>query len=197
MSLYNILFGCNSESAVILKMLGLTMDDVGRFRDCFVSGDEICVYTRNGGVNRGCWHESDPEYGSPMCANEPFTKIEDELVEATKEEIAGHPEWTPVNIFVGSKRYCKTGNKTENTYYKCLHPESADCACPGCIITHRLPNHPCYQRDEDDGFDSTYATIYFKFPEEYADYLKKIASKEPFDPDARWAALLESLKTED
>lgn len=75
MSLYNMLFGRNPASQLLLAMLDLTEADVGRFRDCFLTrgtrsereeaGEDeekikalakkelrIVVYTRNGGGNR-------------------------------------------------------------------------------------------------------------------------------------------------
>ena len=75
MSLYNMLFGRNPASRLLLAMLNLTEADVGRFRDCYLArGDtrvdgavaqaeaaegkkpegelRIVVYTRNGGGNR-------------------------------------------------------------------------------------------------------------------------------------------------
>lgn len=67
MSLYNMLFGRNPASRLLLAMLDLTEGDVGRFRDCYlVRGDpradeserkptddlRIVIYTRNGGGNR-------------------------------------------------------------------------------------------------------------------------------------------------
>jgi len=57
MSMYNMLFGRNPAAPIYLAMLGLTPDDTGRFRDCFLQRalDEeprIIVYTRNGGGNR-------------------------------------------------------------------------------------------------------------------------------------------------
>lgn len=59
MSLYNALFGRNPASALLLAMLDLTPDDVGRFRDCYLSESIsnskdllIVIYTRNGGGNR-------------------------------------------------------------------------------------------------------------------------------------------------
>lgn len=119
MSLYNLLFGENPASDVILATLGLTKDDCGRFRDCFISGDEIAIYTRNGGDNR-----------------EVYQPVIDQLAE-----------------------------------------------------------HPCYLRDEDDDFDCTYATIYFKFPAEYAADLRQLASTEIAVPSAKWSQLLESMKS--
>jgi hypothetical protein len=57
-----------------------------------------------------------------------------------------------------------------------------------------LSDHPDYLRDEDDEFDSTYATIYFKFPEKYKDLLTQIDSGEPFKPDEKWQALIATIK---
>ena len=45
--------------------------------------------------------------------------------------------------------------------------EGMDCDCPGCIQTYRIPSSPYYLDDEDDEFDSTYATNYFGIPPEY------------------------------
>lgn len=54
MSLYNMLFGTNPFSGVLLQMLGVSRDDVPRFRDCFLNedGTEIIIHTRTGGGNR-------------------------------------------------------------------------------------------------------------------------------------------------
>ena len=61
-------------------------------------------------------------------------------------------------------------------------------------IIDELAKHPCYLRDEDDDFDHTYATIYFKFPDEYAEQLRKLDSGEKFDPDKRWLEAINALK---
>ena len=52
MSLYNALFGENSNSDLLLFTLGLSREDCGRYRDCYLDGDKIVIYTRNGGGNR-------------------------------------------------------------------------------------------------------------------------------------------------
>jgi hypothetical protein len=52
MSLYNALFGVNQSAPFLLRTLGLNVSDAGRFRDCYISGDKIVLYTRNGGGNR-------------------------------------------------------------------------------------------------------------------------------------------------
>ena len=54
MSLYNMLFGQNQAAELLLAMLNLDKQSVGRFRDCYTNADgtKIIVYTRNGGGNR-------------------------------------------------------------------------------------------------------------------------------------------------
>lgn len=52
MLMYNLIFGQNPASDAILATIGLTRNDCGRFRDCFVANGEIAVFTRNGGDNR-------------------------------------------------------------------------------------------------------------------------------------------------
>jgi hypothetical protein len=60
--MYTLLFGTNQHADLLLATLGLTRADVGRFRDAFLSEDEIAVYTRNGGGNREHW-DGDKEPG--------------------------------------------------------------------------------------------------------------------------------------
>ena len=90
MSMYNMLFGQNPNSDIVLALIGLKESDIERYRDCGLenTGDEylIYVYTRTGGRNR-------EDYPNELL--------------------------------------------TENEYYI---------------------------RDEDDEFDSTYATYYFNIP---------------------------------
>lgn len=59
MSLYNMLFGTNPFSDTLLQMLGITRDDVPRFRDCYLNedGSEIVIHTRTGGGNREDYEE--------------------------------------------------------------------------------------------------------------------------------------------
>lgn len=54
MNLYNLLFGMNWKSDILLAILGLKRVDVQRFRDAYTAQDctEITVYTRTGGGNR-------------------------------------------------------------------------------------------------------------------------------------------------
>lgn len=57
-----------------------------------------------------------------------------------------------------------------------------------------LSKHPCYLRNADDDFDCTYATIYFKFPEEYSEELKQLDSGKPFDPSKMWLDAIDAIK---
>lgn len=54
MSLYNMLFGINSQTPLLLAVLGLKENDVERLRDVHASedGKTIEIYTRTGGGNR-------------------------------------------------------------------------------------------------------------------------------------------------
>lgn len=52
MSLYNMMFGENQLAPLIVRTLGKTEGDFGRFRDAFVADGKICIYTRCGGGNR-------------------------------------------------------------------------------------------------------------------------------------------------
>ena len=52
MSLYNMIFGQNPNSDILLSILGLKKSDVERFRDCGFEDGGIFIYTRTGGGNR-------------------------------------------------------------------------------------------------------------------------------------------------
>ena len=132
--MYNMIFGVNPASDFLLALLDLTRNDVGRFRDAYVTedGKEIAVYTRNGGGNRECYSE-----------------------DAAREA------------------------------------EEGGCSCTGCIITDLLPAHPLYVRDEDDDFDCTYATVYFRVPDAALSLVRDMAEKR--DPNALWLSTLKEL----
>lgn len=196
MSLYNMIFGQNERSDAILATLGLTTGDVGRFRNCYVADGEIAVYTRNGGGNRECWHAERPHHGSKSCVHV-VTPIEvDEWAFMPKSE---WPDGKPPGFVFTSRdgvsgcEY-KTGRRVVEDHFVCQFPSSADCACPGCTIEHRLPKHHLYLRDEDDDFDSTYATIYFRIPDEFRDELMSMNLPD-FKPSDLWIKAIEALKT--
>jgi hypothetical protein len=142
MSLYNMLFGVNPFAQLWLSMLNLGTEDVGRFRDCYLTGVEkdadtgevnlgdaqICVYTRNGGGNREQYQE----------------------------------------------------------------------------VIDTLATHPCYVFDEDDDFDCTYCTIYFKIPDKFTAVVCELISTDwssiaqaSISPSMRWQIMLEKLQKGD
>lgn len=79
MSLYNILFGMNSQSDLLLAVIGFRKVDVERFRDCHVQDDgkTIAIYTRTGGGNRDGYPQVQL-YRSPL-----FARTEDDDFDST------------------------------------------------------------------------------------------------------------------
>ena len=65
MSLYNMLMGFNPACIVLMPMLGRKQEEYPRFRDCFLEGDKIAIYTRVGGGNRGCGFGEEELYRDP------------------------------------------------------------------------------------------------------------------------------------
>jgi hypothetical protein len=59
-----------------------------------------------------------------------------------------------------------------------------------------VEDHPLYSHDEDDGFDDTYADIYFKHPAGYEEVLKELAEG-TITPAEKWKMLFESLEKKD
>lgn len=63
MSLYNMLHGFNPACVLIMPMLGRKQKEYPRFRDCFVTEENnIAIYTRVGGGNRGCGYGEETLY---------------------------------------------------------------------------------------------------------------------------------------
>ena len=65
---------------------------------------------------------------------------------------------------------------------------------PGCvrILQSKMRSNPNYLYDQDDDFDCTYATFYFKVPDEAKAALKGVEASAP--PAEKWDALLAALK---
>lgn len=144
--MYSLLFGMSPAAPILLAALGFkSKDEVGRFRDAYVQGGQICIYTRNGGVNRDCFNEEEVETGQD------------------------YP------------------NENES---------KAACDCTGCAMTYKLPKHPLYLSDEDDEFDSTYATIRFKVPEGM-EFLKALEIGTQDVPEEKWARCLAALSSKE
>jgi hypothetical protein len=52
MNFYNLVCGENPEAEALLGALGLTRKDFGQYLDCWIVGDRIGVFTRDGGAQR-------------------------------------------------------------------------------------------------------------------------------------------------
>ncbi len=194
MSLYNALFGTNPASDFFLGLLNLTREDVGRFRDVYLDGDEIAVYTRNGSGNRECSCAISPKYAPKACGGPSYEEEVDETVTITAAE-AAEKGYKLLSIYMGdNKQMALTGRRVMETRWRCKEPSSESCACTGCIITYRLPEHPLYLRDEDDDFDATYATIYFRAPAGTTELLKAMSTPPQDTPRAMWDKLFASME---
>ena len=83
MSLYNELFGMHPATETLLKILSLTLDDVGRLRDVHISHENnlywIVLFTRNGGHNRKCWgfEGCDDINHDPACVVSVIQRLQD------------------------------------------------------------------------------------------------------------------------
>jgi hypothetical protein len=144
MGLYDVVMGDGHQrerGALLLQILGVPT--VARFRDAWVEkGDDgepvIAVYTRQGGGNRECYCDADPET----------------------------PEFRAQHI-----------------------PSDCYAAC-----NEELARHPLYIRDADDDFDATYATFYFRVPEQFREVLAEGAT-EHVDMSDRWQAAIDRIGT--
>lgn len=101
--------------------------------------------------------------------------------------------------------YTRTGGGNRDYYdvntdepgYDGESPEDVWSCLPakGEVTNWKLYNHPCFDHDTDDDFDSTYAYFYFRFPEEYKEELSAIAKHfESYNPSIQWQKLLTSLE---
>lgn len=77
MSLYNMLFGTNPFSGVLLQMLGTSTDRIPRYRDCYLSedGTEIVVHTRTGGGNRDAYEKGGEYWNEGQIDNDAIRAV--------------------------------------------------------------------------------------------------------------------------
>lgn len=59
-------------------------------------------------------------------------------------------------------------------------------------VFSEMEDHPLYSHNADDDFDCTYASIFFKHPDEFKDILKELA-KGTVTPSEKWTKLFEVL----
>ena len=80
--------------------------------------------------------------------------------------------------------YTRTGGGNRECFCEAngrQHPDG------GCYLAanETLAAHPLYLRDADDHFDATYATFYFRVPDEHRETLGRVAV-DHVDMNARW-----------
>lgn len=88
-------------------------------------------------------------------------------------------------------------------HYSDDREEGVECGCTGCIITYSLPSHPLYIEDRDDEFDCTYATVYFRVPDNAAALLVEMGAPpdfalaswavEPVNMSERWQTAIAAI----
>lgn len=184
MSMYNAIFGTNPFADLLLSAVGLDRSAVGRFRDCYIEDGMIAVYTRNGGGNRDCWCLS---MGASHEGNT-VTKVVEDMCSL---EVAQEKGYEIVGRYPNPKLV-----KARFPREECASPESAQCDCCGCFMTYRVHTLPFYSHDRDDDFDSTYATIYFKPPQEIMDALSAFPASD-LSGDEKWDAFFDGLRAND
>lgn len=69
MSLYNQLFGYNKLAGVLLNILELDPQSIGRFRDCWWDAERsrIVIHTRTGGGNREAYMDDNARLATHPC----------------------------------------------------------------------------------------------------------------------------------
>lgn len=88
MSLYNMLFGMNHLTPILLHMLNLPPGNIPRFRDCYLRGGYIVVHTRTGGGNREFYdvpnkENTDGPWNSTLRESPYYVRDEDDSFDTT------------------------------------------------------------------------------------------------------------------
>lgn len=123
MSLYNMINGFNPACLFILPILGRPMDGYPRFRDCFVTEENnIAVYTRVGGGNRGCGFGEEELY-----KDKNFITTYDDDFDNTYAtyEFAVPDEWREDFDKIMNGKLSETSNQYKNLIVG-LYPDLAD-----------------------------------------------------------------------
>lgn len=117
MSLYNMVNGVNPATFFVLPLLGEKHpDEYPRFRDCFVTeNEEIAIYTRVGGGNRGVG------FGEEELVKHPnYMRDEDDDYDPTYATyyFSVPEEWRADFDLVMNKRITETSKKYQERLYK-------------------------------------------------------------------------------
>jgi len=91
--------------------------------------------------------------------------------------------------------YTRNGGGNREHFDWIAETESGpECGCTACMTRYTIPRYEWYSYDEDDEFDSTYATFYFSFPEQFRAELEAIDSGEKIDPSQKWLDAIEAIR---
>lgn len=117
-----------------------------------------------------------------LLGNPPVARYRDAWVEKGND---GLPVIAIYTRQGGGNRQCYC----EDEFYSGSHPDPAS----SCGSNEILQAHDLYIRDEDDDFDCTYATFYFRVPVEAAGILAEIA-QEPVNMSDLWQQAIEAIR---
>jgi len=122
-----MLFGVNQATPILLKIIGVEFQEIPRFRDCYIDGDKIVIYTRTGGGNRECYADKD-ENGN-IDHSECYHTLNDALAEKPNyiidynddyDSTYAYFEFKPLEQYKEIFEALKTGNKPEKVSEKFL-----------------------------------------------------------------------------
>ena len=161
-AVYNALFGANPDGEALLTVLNLTMDDVGRYRDAWITKDgEIAIHTRLGSGPRACYCDQTDEEKAQA------EKEADERISKMFKNGLPSQKDLDENYYQTHKTFTPRKPHSEDITHEkyCWYP-----------YVRRLQSHPLFIREEieEETFDetthdvisgdSTYATFFFKIP---------------------------------
>ena len=120
----------------------------------------------------------------------PFSKI---LLDMIKIDRMNVPRFRDCYISLDGPRkiiiYTRTGGGNRETYEE---PNEHNQDGP---FNSDLRESPYYERDEDDGFDSTYAYFWYRVPDEHRESVDLLARMGSIrDPNSAWKDLLDKLQ---
>lgn len=93
----------------------------------------------------------------------------------------------------GGNRYMYEHPDSSRRNYPHYYEAGKESKWPSGPWNSDLRKLPGFQYDEDDDYDSTYATFYFDVPEQFKHLLEKLP--EGVDPAKRWQETIERIKT--
>lgn len=87
------------------------------------------------------------------------------------------------------------GGNRGHWFYSSDEEEGPECSCPGCTAKRVLEGHPLHAYNQDDDFDCTYATYFFKVPECFQEPVRELSelSDQKSTPAESWERCFKKL----